>query len=92
MSGLVRLKRGAGAGCTIPSISMKVPRALLCRWCGASAIDRTGATQASEPSRSAHHSAAVRVASRAAIVVLIAGQLAGLPADGRVAGSISIKR
>jgi hypothetical protein len=39
----VRLKRGAGAGCVTPSISMKVPRAALCGCFGASANESTGA-------------------------------------------------
>ena len=52
----VRLKRGAGAGCTRPSTSTKVARAWLCgcRW--ASHGERTGTAQASVPSKIAVHS------------------------------------
>ena len=45
----VREKRGAGAGCTTPSRSTKVPRLRRCGWSGASAYATTGPTQASEP-------------------------------------------
>ena len=59
-------KRGAGAGWVMPPWSVKVPRAARCGWCGASRRDSTGATQASEPSKTAVHSSRVRVLKRAA--------------------------
>src|ERR1700730_17822892 len=62
----VRLKRGAGAGWVMPSTVTKVPRALLWGWFGASSSERTGAKQASLPSRRRHHSSRVFVLNTAA--------------------------
>ena len=57
----VRLKRGAGAGCTIPSISAKVLRAARCACFGASLQSSTGVTQVLLPSKTRAHSSRVRV-------------------------------
>ena len=55
--GVVRLKRGAGAGCTTPSTSTNVPRAFEVRMLAAPRDQSsTGATQASVCSNSAAHS------------------------------------
>ena len=50
VSGTLRLKRGAGAGCVTPSISTYVPRALRWGCSGASFKFNTGAKQDSVPS------------------------------------------
>ena len=63
-AGFVVPKRGAGAGWRWPPTSMKAPRAWLCGWACASVMDRTGAKQASEPSRMRHQSSRVRVRKR----------------------------
>lgn len=70
----VPLKRGAGAGCTTPSTSTKLPRSLKCACPDASANESTGAKQTSVPSSSAHHSARVRVRTRSATAALAHGQ------------------
>jgi len=57
ISGTVRLNRGAGAGCTMPSTLTKELRARLCGWSGASKIDNTGAKHTSVPSMIWTHSA-----------------------------------
>ena len=59
MAASVRLKRGDGAGCMMPSTSTKVLRALLCGCSGASKIDSTGAKQTSVPSMISRHSSRV---------------------------------
>ena len=72
----VRLKRGAGAGCTTPSTSTKVDRAWLCGCRCASHGERTGATQASVPSKTASHSSRVLVATDGGTRSFMAGQFA----------------
>ena len=67
-------KRGAGAGWTTPATSVKVRRDRLCGWSGASAGERTGAAQASLPSKIASHSARVLAAKTAANRSFISGQ------------------
>jgi hypothetical protein len=74
ITGAVRLKRGAGAGCTTPPTFAKVPRATLCGCAGASSQSSTGAKQASLPSSSTHHSSRVRVRNRSAMRSLSSGQ------------------
>ncbi len=69
----VRLKRGAGPGCTIPSTSTKVPRARLWGWVWASHGDSTGAPQASVPEKASVHSSRVRVRKTAANRSFMAG-------------------
>jgi hypothetical protein len=56
-------KRGAGPGCTTPSTSTKLPRARCCARAGAAEKLRTGATQASLPSKIAPHASRLRVAN-----------------------------
>ena len=53
----VRENRGAGAGCITPSCSRMVCRAARCGWSAASLSGVTGSTQASEPAKTAAHSA-----------------------------------
>ena len=60
-SGRVRLKRGAGAGCTTPPTSTNALRVTLWGCFGASASDSTGAKQTSDPSMMRHHSSRVLV-------------------------------
>ena len=51
----VRLKRGAGAGCRLPSTATNVPRATLCGCRGASCSASTAVAHASSPSSTAAH-------------------------------------
>lgn len=81
--GTVREKRGAGAACGMPSISMMVPRAAMCGLAGTSVNDSTGVTQASRSANSAAHSSRVRVANAAAITARRTGQ----PDSSSCAGS-----
>src|SRR4029453_10620602 len=60
-------KRGAGAGCTTPLSSTKVPRSALCGWFGASDSESTGAKHTSVCSMISHHSSRVLVLKIAAI-------------------------
>src|SRR5262249_53271357 len=71
-------KRGAGAGWATPYDRTNVPLAASCGCVPAAASDSdsTGATQASEPSKTASHSARVRVAMTAAIRSLTVGHRA----------------
>ena len=59
----VLLKRGAGAGCVMPSISTSVPRARTCGCCAASRSVCTGATQTSSSASRAHQSSRSRWAN-----------------------------
>src|SRR5215472_2008752 len=72
----VRLKRGAGAGWGIPASSIKLSRAWLCGWTGASSIASTGAKQASLPSMSSHHSSLVLAVILSAMALLRRGHCA----------------
>ncbi len=65
--GLVREKRGAGLGWSMPSRTTYVSRALRCGCSAASLIGMTPATHASVPSKTATHSAWVRLRNRSAI-------------------------
>src|SRR5262245_32913592 len=86
-SAWVRLKRGAGAGCSTSSRRTKVWRILLCGWCSTSASDSTGATQASLPANTASHSSRVRVAMMRAKCWASTGHPSRSYCLGRVAGS-----
>ena len=70
----VREKRGAGAGCMMPSTSTKILRSAMCGCFGASDSDSTGAKQTSVPSMIAHHSARVLALEHLVIFAFIAGQ------------------
>ncbi len=60
-SGRVRLKRGAGAGCSMPLMRMKLWRAVAWGCLRDSSRERTGAKQESLPSNTSHHSCRVFV-------------------------------
>src|SRR5215467_4699627 len=84
----VRANRGAGPGWTTPPTSMKVPRAALWGWAGASRGLTTGATHASEPANASAHSAWVRPANASVNRARSSGQpersyWAGRPASSR---------
>jgi len=68
-------KRGAGAGCAIPSITGKLSRCRLCSCCIASDIFSTGAKQISVSCMIATHSARVFRLKTAANFSFIAGQV-----------------
>ena len=92
ISGTVRLKRGAGAGWTTPSISMKVCRPALCGWSRASSGLRTGAKQASVPSNRAHHSSRVLVRTSAAMRCFIDAHEPAVRLVGYGPGAVDVLR
>ncbi len=80
---VVRLNRGAGAGCITPSISTNVPRSALCGCLGASSKLRTGAKQISVASIISHHWSRVFVLNNALNLLFNSGH----PADLNLRGS-----
>jgi hypothetical protein len=73
----VRLKRGAGDGCTTPWFSKKVARATLCGWRAASPVRSTGPKQTSVFSSSVHQWALGSLRKMAASLAFRDGHAAG---------------
>ena len=88
--GTVRLKRGAGAGCTMPSTSTKVPRAFRCGCSGASDQSQHGRHAGVGVLRSsaAHSSRGLGLESARRALAFAAGQLAGSFCGPSCAGSM----
>ena len=69
----VREKRGAGAACSTPSLSITVERALRCSLSAASVHVSTGVTHASVPAKISLHSSRVLLANRSVKILCICG-------------------